>query len=211
MPAGFVSQIEVRMSKAGLAIEPAVAETLDLYLQLLAKWNKTINLTALPLEPPTDAAIDRLLIEPLVAARHVDPNDRLAIDVGSGGGSPAIPMKIGAPWLRMILVESRVRKAAFLREVTRTIGLVDADVQNRRLEELATETDFLGTADLITVRAVGLKRELQESIKLLARPGGRVFWFGARPDGGEFNLLGASRSDLIRTSHDSQLLILKLP
>ena len=74
------------------------ADSLDAYYRLLARWNRTINLTALSLDPLADEALDRLFIEPLAAAPYI----REALDVtplsvwfdlGSGGGSPAIPLK----------------------------------------------------------------------------------------------------------------------
>ena len=97
----------------------------EAYLELLSKWNRRINLTALPLDPPSDEAIDRLIIEPLVAARQVSRADRLAIDVGSGGGSPGIPFHLAKPDVAVVLVEVKVRKSAFLREVVRHLELGD--------------------------------------------------------------------------------------
>ncbi|HEY7476537.1 MAG TPA: 16S rRNA (guanine(527)-N(7))-methyltransferase RsmG [Vicinamibacterales bacterium] len=181
MSGGLVTHINARASQAGTAVEPAVAAALGVYVRLLAKWNQRINLTALPLDPPTDEAIDRLLIEPLIAASRIGPRDRIVIDVGSGGGSPAIPMKIAAPGIRMILVESRLKKAAFLREAVRHLELTETAVENRRLEELAGREDWRGPADIVTVRAVAPTAELWGSIELLLRTGGRVFWFGNRP------------------------------
>ena len=103
------ARIAERASRVEITIETGVSQQLAEYLQLLARWNRRINLTALKVDPPTDEAIDRLLIEPLVAAGRIGASDRLAVDVGSGGGSPALPMKIAAPALRMVLVESRAK------------------------------------------------------------------------------------------------------
>jgi 16S rRNA (guanine527-N7)-methyltransferase len=137
-----------------------------------------MNLTAFNLDPPGDDAIDRLLIEPLVAAKHVDASDRMAVDVGSGGGSPAIPIHLAARHLRTVMVESRAKKSAFLREAVRTLELGAVEIANCRLEELAARGGLRASVDLVTIRAVGPSDELWSDIRGLLRPGGRVFWFG---------------------------------
>ena len=171
-------EIAKRASTAGLSISPELAAGLSTYLDLLARWNQKINLTALDVDRPSEEAIDRLVIEPLVAARSVLEQDGLAIDVGSGGGSPAVPMKLAVPTLRLILVESKVRKAAFLRETVRQLGLVNVEIENCRFQELASRAGLRGCADLVTVRAVRMDRESIEAIAALMKPGGRLFWFG---------------------------------
>lgn len=166
-----------RVRRAHLTTPPAVLASLAAYLGLLARWNRRINLTAFDLDRPTDEAIDRLIVEPLAAARHVVAADRLAVDVGSGGGSPALPLKVALPRLRMVLVESKVRKAAFLAEAIRVLGLADVEIENRRLEELLARADLHEAADLVTVRAVRPDRRLWMAVQAFLRPGGRVFWF----------------------------------
>src|SRR5215471_18348732 len=86
-----------RAEVAGVAFDDEVAERLEAYFELLTRWNRTINLTSLPLEPPTAAAIDRLLIEPLTAIPHLSATADIWFDLGSGGGSPAIPLQIARP------------------------------------------------------------------------------------------------------------------
>lgn len=161
-----------------MAPSPTQIQQLTDYFCLLAKWNDKINLTALPVAPAATPAIDRLLVEPMVASRLVLPADRLAIDLGSGGGSPAFPLKIGAPQLRMVLVESRERKCAFLREVARSIGFAGIEVANTRFEALQSRPDMAGRADLVSFRAVKADDSLWTTTKGLLKPGGRVFWFG---------------------------------
>jgi 16S rRNA (guanine527-N7)-methyltransferase len=209
VPAGSAARIADRASRAGIPIDQPIAEQLDAYLQLLGRWNKRINLTALKLDPPTDEALDRLVIEPLVAARHVFAEDRLAIDVGSGGGSPAIPVKIAAPLLRMVLVESRGRKCAFLREAVRQLELTGVEIEHARVENLAGRPEFRGAADLVTVRGVAQTQELRASILTLARRGGRVFWFGGRLDDELPELIPGATREVIATPPGSRLLIFK--
>ncbi len=166
------SRIVRRAARVGLHPPADLVAQLDTYLELLARWNTRINLTALPVEPLGDEAVDRLVIEPLEAARHANGTDRVAVDVGSGGGSPAIPLKLAAPHLHSVLVESKVRKAAFLREVVRTLALTDIEVANCRFEAFESPP-----VDMVTLRAVRPDLRLVMGITSLLRPGGRLLWF----------------------------------
>jgi 16S rRNA (guanine527-N7)-methyltransferase len=155
---------------------------IETYYRLLTRWNRTINLTALRLDAIADGTIDRLLIEPLAAARSVQDSPGRWIDLGSGGGSPAIPLKIVRPQLMLTMVEARERKAAFLREAARELGLSGVDVLNERFESLPNHRpDFAGLYALVTVRAVRVDMSLVSLCRWLLAPGGRLFLFGA-PD-----------------------------
>jgi 16S rRNA (guanine527-N7)-methyltransferase len=175
------ARITRRIRRAGLALPPGALEALESYVDLLRRWNRRINLTALSVDPLSDEAVDRLLIEPIAACRHVLSYDHKVIDIGSGSGSPSIPLKICLPRLNMILVEVKVRKTAFLREVVRQLRLTDVEVENRRFEELLPRAELHEAADLITFRAVRADRRLWTGIQAFLRPSGRVFWFGATP------------------------------
>lgn len=175
----FKSRLSRRARRAGVGVPPGAVESLETYFELLRKWNRRINLTALPLDPPSDEALDRLFVEPLVAAQQVQPEDRTCIDVGSGGGSPGIPFSLASPNIRMILVESKVRKSAFLREVVRQLGLSEVAVDNRRFEELLARSELLEATDLLTLRAVRPDLKLWNTVQAFLRPGGRVLWFGS--------------------------------
>jgi 16S rRNA (guanine527-N7)-methyltransferase len=148
---------------------------LEEYLQLLARWNSAINLTALSVDPPSDDALDRLIVEPIAAVPHLFGEVRDWIDVGSGGGSPAVPMKIASPVTRLLMVESRARKAAFLRELIRVLELPNATVENERLETLTGGS--LPTADLLTVRGVRMDSMLATSARKLLKQQGRLAIF----------------------------------
>jgi len=172
----FREKLSVRARAAGLDVPEQAFEPLERYFRLLGQWNRKINLTALPLQRPTAETFDRLLIEPLAAASYVGISAGRWLDVGSGGGSPAFPMKILHPALRLTMVESRGRKAAFLREVVRQLGLEDVAVENDRLETLA-ERLGAGSVDLITLRAVKGDDRLFDSIRQILVPGGRALVF----------------------------------
>lgn len=174
----LVARIIERGTAAGRVVAADLAEPLAAYLELLARWNRKINLTGLDVETPSDEAVDRLVVEPLAAAEYLLPHDRTCLDVGSGGGSPAIPLKIAARRLHMVLVESRGRKAAFLNEAIRQLGLAHVHVEAVRIEELAATGKLSGWADVATLRAVRADRKLLAAVFTILGPGGRLFWFG---------------------------------
>jgi 16S rRNA (guanine527-N7)-methyltransferase len=172
--------LRARLERAGASVDAAAAAALEHYYSLLARWNPKINLTALPLNPPGDETFDRLFVEPLVAAGHIEPpNFRDAplkwIDLGSGGGSPAIPLKVVRPSWALTMVEAKERKAAFLREAVRALRLPDADVANVRFEEL----DADATADVVTVRAVKLDGTFSDAVRSLLKRDGVLAVFGS--------------------------------
>ena len=152
---------------------------LALYLYLLAQWNRTINLTALPLDGYPETTLDRLIGEALAAAKHVQDREGVWFDLGSGGGSPAVPLKVVRPALALTMVESRSRKVAFLGEVVRRLGLEKAVALAERFEKLDSAT--AGTADLVTVRAVRVDSELLAIAGALLKPGGRLMIFTSVP------------------------------
>jgi 16S rRNA (guanine527-N7)-methyltransferase len=173
----FQDRLARRAKRAGVTIGADVAGTLEAYYRLLTTWNRKINLTGLNLAELSPDTLDRLLIEPVVAARHVPAAATRMLDVGSGGGSPAIPFALAATGLRLLMVESKTRKSVFLREVIRTLGLVDADVATARFEELLARPDLHEAHDIVTIRAVRIEAKVLMTLQAFVRPGGQVFLF----------------------------------
>jgi 16S rRNA (guanine527-N7)-methyltransferase len=167
-----------RAKRARLDLSPDLAQSLEHYFALLAKWNARINLTSFRLEPGgDDEAIDRLLIEPVIAAGHLPVNATHAIDIGSGGGSPAIPLTLATPRLHMRMVESKTRKAVFLREALRELSLGRAEVETSRYEQLLARPELHETTDLLTIRAVRVEPRTLMTLQAFVRPGGHLFLF----------------------------------
>ncbi len=162
-----------RAKRCNLTISGATADRLVGYLELLAVWNQRMNLTAL--DDP-DGAVDRLVLEPLLAARGVAA-ESVVVDIGSGGGSPAIPLKIAVPSISLTMVESKVRKGAFLREAVRQLGLDRVSVEVRRFEELLSRPEMHEAADVVTVRAVRVESSVLSNLQAFLKEGGRLLWF----------------------------------
>ena len=174
----FRDRLKRRAKSAGISLEPQLVEKLETYYQLLTKWNAKINLTAYRLVPEgEEGAIDRLLIEPVVAARYVQENARTLLDAGSGGGSPAIPLKLASPNLYLRMVEVKTRKAVFLREAVRELGLKDAEVETSRFEELLPRPELHETLDLVSIRAVRIETRTLLTLQAFLKTGGKLLLF----------------------------------
>jgi 16S rRNA (guanine527-N7)-methyltransferase len=179
MNAGFRERVGQRAADAGIQLATRELEQLEQYWDLLQKWNAKINLTSLPLDGLPDETVDRLFIEPLVASSLVSSAPIRWYDLGSGGGSPAIPLKVIRPAAALTMVESRLRKTAFLREAVRTLNLAEVSVEERRFEEISSG-DGHHEADLITIRAVRWDGSLAQTCSALLKASGFLLLF-ARP------------------------------
>ena len=180
----LLQRLGERSSQAALDVDPLVASRLAAYYALLEHWNRTINLTSLR---NVDDAIDRLLLEPLAAARHLPSHSRL-LDIGSGGGSPAIPLAIALGVTSLVMVESNSRKSAFFREAARELA-IPARVESARLESLSV-ADIGGPQRLISVRAVRLDTVVFIKLKSFIAPKGRLALFSSGEPRSDFSAAG---------------------
>ncbi|HEJ83572.1 MAG TPA: 16S rRNA (guanine(527)-N(7))-methyltransferase RsmG [Desulfobacteraceae bacterium] len=145
---------------------------LGVFLDELEFWNKRINLTGLS---SRQRIVDELLVDSLLPAPFL-PDQGTLLDVGSGGGFPAIPIKICKPRLRCRLIEPNAKKTHFLKQVIRLAGLGNIEVIQGRMEEQEGVL-FPEGYDVITSRAfVPLAGYLTLCGPLLS-PGGRMVAF----------------------------------
>jgi 16S rRNA (guanine527-N7)-methyltransferase len=171
-------RIRRRARHANVSVSDDLVSALERYYLLLAKWNAKVNLTAFRLGPAgDDEAVDRLLIEPIAAARQVPATATSLLDAGSGGGSPAIPLKLALPGLGLRMIEVKTRKAVFLREAVRTLALPDSEVETARFEELLARPDLHESADVISIRAVRVEPRVLSTLQAFLKPGGLIFLF----------------------------------
>ena len=143
-------------------------EQIKTYTELLIKWNAHINLTAVR-DP--EEIITRHFGESLFAAKlllSANATDQTAVDVGSGAGFPGLPLKIWCPELTLTLVEAHLKKAVFLREVVRALGLSRVKVFADRAENLAEQSD------LVILRAVERFEQILPIAAKLVAPAGRM-------------------------------------
>jgi len=163
LPPGVAAALEKGLAAMGL--DAALAPPLLTYLTLLDRWNRTYNLTAIrdPLEMVTRHLLDSLAMQPFLE------HGTLA-DLGTGPGLPGIPLAIARPQLQVTLVESNGKKARFMREAVRQLGLGNARVAESRAEALAEP----GAYDNLTARAMDTLAGIIDVGGHLLRPGGRL-------------------------------------
>lgn len=156
---------------------PALVERLLDYLALLAKWNTTYNLTAI--RDPAQMLVQHLLdsltvVRPLAAClpqRDGAPTGSL-VDVGSGAGLPGIVLAIAWPAVRVLLVESVGKKAAFLRQCCAELALTNVEVTAVRVESL--DIAARGFPDLVVCRAYATLADYVRSVEHFVGPGTTV-------------------------------------
>ena len=123
--------LERGLGELALVLPSGASEKLMAYLDLLAKWNKTYNLTAI--RDPLQAVSHHLLDSLAVLGALSDRPGALA-DVGSGGGLPGIPIAIAEPARRVTLNDASEKKGAFLRQAVIELGLGNVSVHVGRVE-----------------------------------------------------------------------------
>lgn len=163
------------MSEFEIALDSTQIEQIQQYTAILLRWNAKTNLTAIqdPLE-----ILYRHFCESMLGALVIPAEKCRLADVGSGGGFPGLPMKILRPELDLYLIESNIKKATFLTEVVRELGLTGIRVLVSRYEELSEEVAPL---DVVCSRAVG---EYVPFLEWAGSPGISVqkvaLWIGAQ-------------------------------
>jgi 16S rRNA (guanine527-N7)-methyltransferase len=126
-------------------VPDALYPQLSIYLDLLLKWNSRTNLTAIR-DP--EEIVCRHFGESLFAGQHLSSPTTL-LDFGSGAGFPGLPIAILHSEISVTLAESQNKKATFLREVVRTLGL-NTEIWPARVETMPESRTF----DTVTLRAV---------------------------------------------------------
>lgn len=157
----------------GIAFEDGDLAQLERYLALLLEANQRFNLTAItdPQEAWMRHIFDSLTLVPFLASAKA----ARVIDVGSGGGLPGIPLAIVLPDVAFTLLEATGKKAEFLREAVRRLGLRNVTVIDERAESLGQDHQrYREQFDLVTSRAVGKLNVLLELTVPLVRVGGFV-------------------------------------
>jgi 16S rRNA (guanine527-N7)-methyltransferase len=177
----FQNRLARRARRAGVAILPPLGIKLETFYRLLTTWNARINLAGMDLTEASPEALDRLLVEPVIAARHAPPGARI-IDIGSGGGSPAIPFMLAAAGRSLLMVESKIRKSAFLKEAIRALEMNEAEVATSRFESLLAQPSLHEAHELLTVRAVRVESRVLMSLQAFVKPEGQLLLFRSAGD-----------------------------
>jgi 16S rRNA (guanine527-N7)-methyltransferase len=141
----------------GVALADAQVAALERYLDLLEKWNRVYNLTAIR---ERSRMVTHHLLDSLAVLPHL--RGPRVLDVGSGAGLPGIPIAIAGPALQVTLLESNHKKSAFLTQAVAELSLANVQVVTERVESWQPEARF----DTIVSRAFA---ELGEFVALAGR------------------------------------------
>ena len=134
---GFSQRLIDAATKIGIPLSQDKADRLVTYVELLARWNSTYNLTAV--RDPSEM-LDRHIIDSLSVVPFFDVNT--IMDVGTGPGLPGIPLALLYPEKHFTLVDSNIKKTRFLTQALITLGLTNVEVLHTRIENLVGERSF---------------------------------------------------------------------
>ncbi len=157
-------------SEGGLS--PLALEHLDRFASLLFERIPTLALIS---KGDRRTLYTRHLLDSLNPLALFDRAPECALDIGSGGGLPGIPLAVVWPGSRVVLLESREKKGAFLERTVRTMGLRNVKVACERLEEHARKGEPLYNA--VFIRAVADTPRLIDEIAPRCHPGARWVYF----------------------------------
>jgi len=154
--------LESELQKFRIDLPAEKILTLAAYCSELRRWNTRLNLTALT----GRELLRRLVVEPVWIGRELKMGGIL-VDVGSGNGSPALPLQITCQFSVCHLIEARLKRAAFLRHVAAALKLSSTTVHHANFEEMAPS---LGRTDWFTLQGLALTEKLLRSIRKIQPP-----------------------------------------
>ncbi len=162
----LASQLAQGIGELGVAVDGAAQARMVAHLELVAKWNKVHNLTAVrePSQMVTLHLLDSLSLLPhLGAARRI-------LDVGAGPGFPGIPLAIARPDVEVTLLDSSHKKCAFLEQARTELRLDNVRVACERVESFRPPERF----ELVVSRAFAELADFVAQARHLVAPGGRL-------------------------------------
>ena len=185
-------------------LSPGQKDLLSIFIKELTAWNRHMNLTGLS---STRRIMDELVADSLMPLPYL-PDTGICLDVGSGAGFPAIPLKICKPAIKFFLMEPNLKKGSFLKQIIRLCGLKQIEVIRERIETLSQPLPFK-KCHIITSRAMAPLPKLIGWCAPYLAPGGLMVAFL----GNRFEDILAECEPLLKEKglfvHDSQPYILK--
>jgi len=160
--------LEKGLAEMGMSLSEECIHSFELFAAELKKWNRKVNLTSICKD--VDIAVKHI-IDSLVFAACVNDGDHV-LDIGSGAGVPAIPLKIANPEIRVVSVDAVGKKIFFQRHVARLLALKDFETLHARVESL--HSTHPGFFDVITSRAFSRLEMFVALAAPLLKSGGRI-------------------------------------
>ncbi len=155
-------------SKYNIDLSEEKLEKFEKYYSLLIEYNEKFNITAITNK---EEVIIKHFIDSVLGLKYIDKLKM--VDVGSGGGFPAIPLKIMNEDLDLTLIESTGKKANFLEIVAKELNFKNAKIYNERAEDISKKKEFRENFDICTARAVARLNTLTEYCLPLVKVGGK--------------------------------------
>jgi 16S rRNA (guanine527-N7)-methyltransferase len=174
-----ISKMQSEFAEYELTLTEAQYKQFEIYAQFLCEYNEKVNLTAIT--TPEGIAVKHFL-DSVIPLTYIEITDSMTIaDIGTGAGFPGVPMVIMNPGLKLTLIESNGKRAAFLHELCGKLGIA-ADIIQARSEDCARgEAAIYGTEkkrvlraafDIVTARAVAPLPQLAEYCMPFTKEGG---------------------------------------
>ncbi len=166
----FIDELQTAAEKFNIALNAEQLKQFDTFYRLVVEWNNKINLTAIT--EPSDFAVKHIIDSISIWNDKKFHNVETLIDVGTGAGFPAIPLKIYRPHLKITLLDSLAKRINFLKVVGEELGFDDVDFLHSRAEDAARNPKLREDFDLAVSRAVAKLNILAEYCLPFVKVGG---------------------------------------
>ena len=161
------------LQQMGFELSIEVQSTLLKYVELMHKWNKAYNLTAIKEQ---DQMVIRHILDSLSIASYITSSPIL--DVGTGAGLPGIPLALAMPDKKFVLLDSNGKKTRFLTQAKIELGIDNIEIIHSRIEDYKPGYEF----GIITCRAFAALNTILERTQHLVTSSTRILAMKARQD-----------------------------
>jgi len=162
--------LQEQLQKLELEIPHDSLAQLELLVDELLRWTKRRNLTAIT---DRDEVLEKHLVDSLTMLPFARQASRL-LDIGSGAGFPALPLKIVCPALEVVSVDAVGKKIDFQKHIARKLGLPSFAGLHARIQDLQEDEGYRAGFDLVTARALTSLEDLVAMAEPFLAPGGRL-------------------------------------